>query len=113
MHDKMYTTLKVKMSSSDSRCAACNFIRRPCRQECVFALYFPAEERAKFVNVHKIFGAANVAKMLCQVNTNQREAMVNSLAYEAEARIRDPIYGCVGIINLLQQRLRQVESDSE
>jgi hypothetical protein len=30
---------------------------------------------------------------------------VNSLAYEAEARIKDPVYGCVGAISGLQKQL--------
>jgi len=30
----------------------------------VFAPYFPADEPQKFANVHKVFGASNVNKML-------------------------------------------------
>jgi hypothetical protein len=36
----------------------------------VFAPYFPPDEPQKFANVHKVFGAANVNKML-QVNFMQ------------------------------------------
>ncbi|KAI3505174.1 hypothetical protein L1887_27117 [Cichorium endivia] len=38
---------------------------------------------------------------------------VNSLAYESDPRLRDPVYGCVGLISILQHRLRQVQIDSE
>ncbi|XP_074294422.1 uncharacterized protein LOC141622276 [Silene latifolia] len=98
-------------SSSNSPCAACKFLRRKCTQECVFAPYFPADQPQRFANVHKVFGASNVAKLLNELAGAQREDAVNSLAYEAESRLRDPVYGCVGLISLLQQRLKQVQSD--
>ncbi|XP_022740542.1 LOB domain-containing protein 36-like isoform X2 [Durio zibethinus] len=99
------------MSSSNSPCAACKFLRRKCTQECVFAPYFPPDNPQKFANVHKVFGASNVAKLLNELNASQREDAVNSLAYEAEARLRDPVYGCVGLISILQHRLKQVQHD--
>ncbi|XP_016482841.2 LOB domain-containing protein 10-like [Nicotiana tabacum] len=99
------------MSSSNSPCAACKFLRRKCTQECVFAPYFPPDQPQKFANVHKVFGASNVAKLLNELNAAQREDAVNSLAYEADYRLRDPVYGCVGLISLLQHKLRQVQDD--
>ncbi|XVF15605.1 hypothetical protein REPUB_Repub09cG0168700 [Reevesia pubescens] len=99
------------MSSSNSPCAACKFLRRKCTQECVFAPYFPPDNPLKFSNVHKVFGASNVAKLLNELNPAQREDAVNSLAYEAEARLRDPVYGCVGLISILQHRLKQMQHD--
>lgn len=99
------------MSSSNSPCAACKFLRRKCTQECVFAPYFPPDQPQKFSNVHKVFGASNVSKLLQELDARQREDAVNSLAYEAEARLRDPVYGCVGLISLLQHKLKQVQSD--
>ncbi|CAI9766827.1 unnamed protein product [Fraxinus pennsylvanica] len=99
------------MSSTSSPCAACKFLRRKCTLECVFAPYFPPDNPQKFANVHKVFGASNVAKLLNELNASQREDAVNSLAYEAEYRLRDPIYGCVGLISILQHKLRQVHNE--
>ncbi|KGN62069.1 LOB domain-containing protein 36 [Cucumis sativus] len=99
------------MSSSNSPCAACKFLRRKCTQECVFAPYFPPDQPQKFANVHKVFGASNVAKLLNELNATQREDAVNSLAYEAEFRLRDPVYGCVGLISVLQHKLKQMQTD--
>ncbi|KAF3450339.1 hypothetical protein FNV43_RR06419 [Rhamnella rubrinervis] len=101
----------MSSSSSHSPCAACKFLRRKCTQECVFAPYFPPDQPQKFANVHRVYGASNVAKLLNELNTVHREDAVTSLAYEAEARLRDPIYGCVGFISVLQNRLRQVQND--
>lgn len=99
------------MSSSSSPCAACKFLRRKCTQGCVFAPYFPPDQPHKFAHVHRVFGASNVAKLLNELPASQREDAVNSLAYEAEARLRDPVYGCVRYISLLQTRLKEVQLD--
>ncbi|TKY74344.1 LOB domain-containing protein 36 [Spatholobus suberectus] len=99
------------MSSSNSPCAACKIQRRKCTQECVFAPYFPPDNPQRFAYVHKVFGASNVAKLLNELNAAQREDAVKSLAYEAEARLRDPVYGCVGLISILQHRLKQLQTE--
>ncbi|KAJ1432602.1 Lateral organ boundary [Sesbania bispinosa] len=99
------------MASSNSPCAACKFLRRKCQPECVFAPYFPPDQPHKFANVHRIFGASNVSKLLNDLHPYQREDAVNSLAYEAEMRLRDPVNGCVGIISLLHHQLRQLQMD--
>ncbi|KAH0849107.1 LOW QUALITY PROTEIN: hypothetical protein HID58_091551, partial [Brassica napus] len=51
---------------------------------------------------HKVFGASNVSKMLLEVGESQRGDAANSLVYEANLRLRDPIYGCMGAISALQ-----------
>jgi hypothetical protein len=61
--------------------------------------------------LHKVFGASNVAKLLNELNTSEREAAVNMLTYEAESRLQDPVYGCVGLVSLLQHKLREVKTD--
>ncbi|GJU98176.1 lateral organ boundaries-like protein [Tanacetum coccineum] len=102
------------MASSNSYnypCAACKFLRRKCIPGCVFAPYFPPEDPQKFMNVHKIFGASNVTKLMNDVLPHQREDVVSSLAYEAEARIRDPVNGCVGIISYLQRQIDRLQKD--
>ncbi|KAL6526179.1 hypothetical protein OROMI_029819 [Orobanche minor] len=104
---------KRKMSSSNSPCAACKCLRRKCTLECVFAPYFPPDNPRKFTNVHKVFGASNVSKILNELSAVEREDAVNSLAYEAEYRLRDPVYGCVGLISYLQHKLKQVQHDLE
>ncbi|KOM41661.1 hypothetical protein LR48_Vigan04g185900 [Vigna angularis] len=103
--------MSSSLSSSNSPCAACKIQRRKCTQECVFAPYFPPDNPQRFAYVHKVFGASNVAKLLNELNAAQREDAVKSLAYEAEARLRDPVYGCVGLISILQHRLKQLQTE--
>ncbi|TYJ12314.1 hypothetical protein E1A91_A11G340900v1 [Gossypium mustelinum] len=111
MQRKKWNMASSSSSSSNSPCAACKFLRRKCQPECVFAPYFPPDQPQKFVNVHKVFGASNVTKLLNELHPSQREDAVNSLAYEADMRLRDPVYGCVGVISLLQHQLRQLQMD--
>ncbi|KAG2316970.1 hypothetical protein Bca52824_020092 [Brassica carinata] len=101
------------MASSNSPCSACKFLRRKCTRDCVFAPYFPPDQPKKFVCVHRAFGASNVAKLLSDLPSNQREDVVTSLVYEAETRFQDPVYGCVGLISLLQQRLKQLQQETD
>ncbi|XP_055804593.1 LOB domain-containing protein 4-like [Solanum dulcamara] len=91
--------------NSSSPCAACKLLRRRCGHDCVFAPYFPADEPHKFANVHKVFGASNVSKMLQELPEQKRGDAVSSMVYEANARVRDPVYGCVGAISSLQQQI--------
>ncbi|WZZ18845.1 hypothetical protein YC2023_111934 [Brassica napus] len=93
-----------------SPCAGCKLLRRKCVKDCVFAPYFPAKEPYKFAIVHKIFGASNVNKMLQVLSENHRSDAVNSLVYEANARVQDPVYGCVGTISSLHRQLETLQT---
>ncbi|RLN28780.1 LOB domain-containing protein 15-like [Panicum miliaceum] len=92
-------------------CAACKLLRRRCAQECPFSPYFSPLEPHKFAAVHKVFGASNVSKMLLEVHESQRADTANSLVYEANLRLRDPVYGCMGAILTLQQQVQALEAE--
>ncbi|CAH9094700.1 unnamed protein product [Cuscuta europaea] len=93
-----------------SPCAACKLLRRRCTQDCVFAPHFPADEPHKFASVHKVFGASNVNKILQELPKHWRGDAVNSMVYEANARVRDPVYGCVAAISCLQEQIDQLQT---
>lgn len=46
---------------------------------------------------------------LQELPVNQRADAVSSLVYEANARMRDPVYGCVGAISYLQNQVSQLQ----
>ncbi|KAG8050846.1 hypothetical protein GUJ93_ZPchr0009g1428 [Zizania palustris] len=97
------------MAGSGTPCASCKLLRRRCTPECVFAPYFPAEDARRFATVHRVFGASNVSRMLQEVAPAHRADAVSSLVYEASARVRDPVYGCVAAISSLQQQVSQLQ----
>ncbi|XP_050288854.1 LOB domain-containing protein 15-like [Quercus robur] len=92
-------------------CAACKLLRRRCAEECPFSPYFSPHEPHKFAAVHKVFGASNVSKMLMEVPESQRADAANSLVYEANLRLRDPVYGCMGAISALQQQIHSLQAE--
>ncbi|KAL6208714.1 hypothetical protein ACLB2K_019660 [Fragaria x ananassa] len=92
-------------TGTGSPCGACKFLRRKCASDCIFAPYFCSEQGpARFAAIHKVFGASNVSKLLLHVPVHDRCEAVVTIAYEAQARIRDPVYGCVAHIFALQQQ---------
>lgn len=44
-----------------------------------------------------------------ELPVHQRADAVNSLVFEANARVRDPVYGCVGAISYLQNQVSQLQ----
>lgn len=92
---------------ASSSCGACKFLRRKCAEGCVFAPYFSYDQGAiHFAAVHKVFGASNVSKLLANLPVQHRGEAAVTISYEAQARMRDPVYGCVAHVFALQQQVR-------
>lgn len=93
-------------------CGACKFLRRKCIPGCIFAPYFDSEQGAShFAAVHKVFGASNVSKLLQNVPVHKRLDAVITICYEAQARLRDPVFGCVAHIFTLQQQVMSLQAE--
>ena len=58
-----------------------------------------------YVKMTQLFGT--IAQELA---LHQREDAVASLEYEAQARVQDPVYGCVGILCVLQVQVLHLET---
>ncbi|XP_058077206.1 LOB domain-containing protein 4-like [Magnolia sinica] len=98
-------------SKTNVPCAGCKLLRRRCTKDCIFVPHFPSTEPEKFAGVHRIFGASNVSKMLQDIPAHHRGDAVSSMVYEANARLKDPIYGCVASIASLQTQVSQLQSE--
>ncbi|KMT00109.1 hypothetical protein BVRB_1g019330 [Beta vulgaris subsp. vulgaris] len=97
---------------SGGPCGACKFLRRKCVVGCIFAPYFDSEQgAAHFAAVHKVFGASNVSKLLLHIPVHKRLDAVVTICYEAQARLRDPVYGCVAHIFALQQQVVNLQAE--
>ncbi|XP_054785215.1 LOB domain-containing protein 18-like [Prosopis cineraria] len=93
-------------------CGACKFLRRKCVAGCIFAPYFDSEQGAThFAAVHKVFGASNVSKLLLNIPVHKRLDAVVTICFEAQARLRDPVYGCVANIFALQQQVVNLQAE--
>ncbi|XP_074590802.1 LOB domain-containing protein 16-like [Curcuma longa] len=99
------------MTGFGSPCGACKFLRRKCVRGCVFAPYFCHEQgAAHFAAIHRVFGASNVSKLLLHLPVSHRSEAALTISYEAQARLQDPIYGCVAHIFALQQQVVTLEA---
>ncbi|XP_009354925.1 LOB domain-containing protein 29-like [Pyrus x bretschneideri] len=99
------------MTGSGSPCGACKFLRRKCVRGCIFAPYFCHEQGAThFSAIHKVFGASNASKLLAHLPVSDRCEAAMTISYEAQARLQDPIYGCVSHIFSLQQQVVSLQA---
>ncbi|XP_042519182.1 LOB domain-containing protein 2 [Macadamia integrifolia] len=88
-------------------CAACKHQRKKCRENCVLAPFFPAEQSQNFQAVHRVFGVSNVQKIVRSLASyDQRVKAVESLIWEANWRQKDPILGCYGEYKKVMDELR-------
>ncbi|KAB1210747.1 LOB domain-containing protein 24 [Morella rubra] len=92
------------------RCAACKYLRRRCPSDCIFSPYFSPSDPRRFACVHRIYGASNVGKMLQQLPPHLRAQAADTLCFEAQCRMQDPVYGCVGLISQLHEEIHMAES---
>lgn len=60
---------------------------------------------AHFAAIHKVFGASKASKLLMHLPDGARSEAAVTISYEAQERLRDPVYGCVAHIFALQQQV--------
>ncbi|CAL9759009.1 unnamed protein product [Musa acuminata subsp. burmannicoides] len=70
----------------------------------------PSRRAAHFAAIHKVFGASNASKLLLQLPVSDRPEAALTISYEAQARLQDPVYGCVSHIFALQQQILTLEA---
>ncbi|KAL0452209.1 UNVERIFIED_CONTAM: LOB domain-containing protein 1 [Sesamum latifolium] len=109
-----------------SPCAACKILRRRCVENCLLAPYFPPTERSSsppptgFSELATLSSCYSQEKfrrfffLSCrnqELPEDQRADAVNSIVYEANARLRDPVYGCTGMICHLQNQVSELQAE--
>ncbi|XP_024986172.1 LOB domain-containing protein 20-like [Cynara cardunculus var. scolymus] len=99
-------------STPTTPCGACKFLRRKCVKGCIFAPHFSSDQGAAlFAAVHKVFGASNVSKLLMHLPVHWRNHAVVTISYEAQARLSDPVYGCVSTVVALKQQVAALQAE--
>ncbi|XP_062103355.1 LOB domain-containing protein 27-like [Humulus lupulus] len=92
-------------------CAACKYQRRKCSRECPLAPFFPSDRPQRFQHAHRLFGVRNILNILKVVSPCQRQDAMTSIIYESDMRKQFPVQGCVGIINVLQTQIDQMQEE--
>ncbi|XP_055825654.1 LOB domain-containing protein 27-like [Solanum dulcamara] len=91
-------------------CAACKYQRRRCH-DCPLAPYFPADQPKMFQNAHRLFGVSNILKLLKELDPSQKKVAMKSIIYQANARDKHPVYGCVAEIQNLLFNIQLYEEE--
>ncbi|KAJ4915362.1 LOB domain-containing protein 36 [Raphanus sativus] len=92
-------------------CAICKEERQKCTQKCVLTPYLPANKPESYACLVYVFDVKNLVRILKEIDPSQRQACVDSLCFEAEARIRDPVNGTLGIIRDNQRRIQHLQRE--
>ncbi|XP_010534888.1 PREDICTED: LOB domain-containing protein 22 [Tarenaya hassleriana] len=90
---------------TNQACAACKYQRRKCAPDCLLAPYFPHDRHRQFLNAHKLFGVSNITKIIRTLNLPEKDAAMNSIMFQSDARAKDPVGGCYRIIRELQYEI--------
>jgi len=88
----------------------CKMEQKECLANSTMLYRFLSNDLQKFAILHEVFGACNVIKLIQDLPPDQRIDAINSLVYEASARLQDPALGCTGIIQQLQRQISALES---
>ncbi|XP_052205126.1 LOB domain-containing protein 29-like [Diospyros lotus] len=90
-----------------SRCGACVVLNRGCNSQCIFAPYFHYEDgTTRFAAIRDVFTVRNVVNILTPLPVSDHFWASDTLLFEAQARLQDPVYGYVAhILSLQQQRM--------
>nr|GMD03039.1 LOB domain-containing protein 6-like [Ipomoea batatas] len=87
-------------------CASCKHQRKKCRGDtCVLWRHFPATMKEDFQAVNRVFGIANISKIIKSLDPVQQDIAVKSLLWEAKSWKEDPVHGPLGLFNRLQREL--------
>ncbi|KAJ0637745.1 putative transcription factor AS2-LOB family [Helianthus annuus] len=86
-------------------CASCRHQRKKCTEKCVLAPFFPADKTQDFQAVHKVFGVSNVTKLVKDLSREDAKKAVDSLVWEANCRLKDPVLGPLGEFQRVSEEL--------
>ncbi|KAI3731742.1 hypothetical protein L1987_62931 [Smallanthus sonchifolius] len=86
-------------------CASCRHQRKKCTEKCILAPFFHAEKAQDFQAVHKVFGVSNVTKLVKDLSREDGKKAVDSLIWEANCRLKDPVLGPLGEFQRVSEEL--------
>ncbi|XP_052190031.1 LOB domain-containing protein CRL1-like [Diospyros lotus] len=90
-----------------SRCSACVVLNRGCNPQCIFTPYFHCENSiTRSVTIRDVFTIRNVVSLLTPLSASDRFWASDTFLFEVQARLQDPVYGCVSHILTLQQQVK-------
>lgn len=84
--------------------------KESCLDNCKILYRFASNDLHKFAILHQVFGACNVIKLIQDLPSDQIVEAIDSMVYEANARLQEPALGCTSVILQLQRQISELES---
>jgi len=89
-------------------CLSCRYQYRRHDGICEFGQYFVSNRSMKFENVCRLFGLANLCRLIHCAKAYERQIMVDSILTEANMWSNDSIYGALGHVLTLNNQIQYV-----
>lgn len=84
--------------------------QKECLENCTLLYQFASNDLHKFAILQQVFGACNVVRLVQDLPSDQRVEAIDSLVFEASARLENPAFGCTDIIHQLQRQVSDLQS---
>ncbi|KAK7342903.1 hypothetical protein VNO80_25861 [Phaseolus coccineus] len=94
-------------------CGLCRYQHRRHDGSCHFGQYFPSNRSTEIDSACKLFGLANLLRLMRCAEPSERQVMADSILREANMWANDPIHGALGHILTLSNHIRSVERELE
>lgn len=94
-------------------CAACKYQRKKCTPDCILAPYFPHNRQRQFLNAHKLFGVANITKVIKNLQQPHKDDAMRTIIFQSDVRANDPVGGCYRIICELHRQIELNRAELE
>jgi ATP-dependent protease Clp ATPase subunit len=104
------TEEKPRILSPSAAFHDCKMEQKECKDNCTILYRIASHDLHKFAILQEVFGACNVIKLIQDLPSDQRVEAIDSMVYEASARLQEPALGCAGIIQQLQRQISDLES---
>ncbi|KAI3669856.1 hypothetical protein L6452_41300 [Arctium lappa] len=101
--------------SMSTRCRACLYKKRKaCPVGCVFAPVFPGFEHVqRFGIISDVFHEKKLERWILTTDPRDLPMLLDSLEYEARARLENPITGSSGQVRRLTEENQKLRQDME
>lgn len=92
-------------------CVLCRYQHKRHDASCQFGQYFPSNRASDFENACRLFGLANLLRLMRCAEPSQRQVMANSILTEASMFGNDPIHGALGQVLTLNNQIQSAERE--
>ena len=92
-------------------CVLCRYQHRRHDGSCEFGQYFASNRSIEFENACKLFGLANLLRLMRSAEASERQVMADSILIEGNMWSNDPIHGALGHVLTLNNQIQSIQRE--